>query len=263
MKILLLSDLHGVIPEVKEKDFDFVIAAGDYSNTIGLRDYVFKNWEKIVQGAELHEIVPKEELKMMNERRYKSMVNCLNWLDSLGKKVFLIYGNGDITKKQNKHEAYQVGNIEDEVKRRKNLELLKASVTELENIQLIGLSGYVTISKRFDKKSLSKLKGQLTKMFKKIDPNKTTIFLTHDVPFGKFDEVRGEGPLKGQRIGDKLLLEYIEKFQPDFHICGHMHENCGRDNIGKTTVINPGDAKSNRYAVLEIKEDKSFNVTFY
>lgn len=43
--------------------------------------------------------------------------------------------------------------------------------------------------------------------------------------------------------GSKGVRKAIEKFQPDIHICGHIHETHGiEDNIGKTKVINVGKA---------------------
>jgi putative phosphoesterase len=44
----------------------------------------------------------------------------------------------------------------------------------------------------------------------------------------------------GLHVGSKALRTYIEKFQPDLVICGHVHEARGVDTIGKTLVINPG-----------------------
>ncbi|MDD5418151.1 MAG: metallophosphoesterase family protein [Candidatus Nanoarchaeia archaeon] len=263
MKILLISDLHGVIPDIKTEDYDFVICAGDLSNTTGYREYIFDNWEKFVEGAELHEIIPQEEYIRLSKQRFESMVKVLDWLNSLGKKVFLVYGNGDINRNTIKRlKWYEYKSMEDEVKKRENLKLLKTSQAFFEDIQILGLSGYMSVRQRNDKKEISKFRKRLNRLFRYMDSEKTIIFLTHDVPYGKFDMVKNEGPLKGEQIGNKHILEAIKKYQPNFHICGHMHESRGQEKIGKTTVINPGDAKMNRYAVLEINKD-GFNVIFH
>jgi len=64
---------------------------------------------------------------------------------------------------------------------------------------------------------------------------------------GKFILVTHEPPLStaldyvgGLHLGSSAIRSFIEKTQPDFCICGHFHENAGKeDKIGKTIIINP------------------------
>jgi putative phosphoesterase len=62
------------------------------------------------------------------------------------------------------------------------------------------------------------------------------VLLSHTPPIKtKVDKI-----LLGLHVGSKALRTYIEKFQPDLVICGHIHEARGIDTIGKTLLINPG-----------------------
>jgi putative phosphoesterase len=44
----------------------------------------------------------------------------------------------------------------------------------------------------------------------------------------------------GQHVGSYAVRSYIEKYEPDLVICGHIHEARGVDNIKKTLILNPG-----------------------
>jgi hypothetical protein len=57
-----------------------------------------------------------------------------------------------------------------------------------------------------------------------------------------------------RHAGSTAVREFIEKYQPDVTICGHIHEGRGKDVIGKTQVINCGPAGKGYYAVIELGE---------
>ncbi|MBI2124506.1 metallophosphoesterase [Candidatus Woesearchaeota archaeon] len=75
--------------------------------------------------------------------------------------------------------------------------------------------------------------------FKKIikqNSGKKIILVTHAPPYGtKLDK------LGRSHAGSKSFRNFIEKYKVDLHVCGHLHENFGKeDRIGKTEIINPG-----------------------
>lgn len=77
------------------------------------------------------------------------------------------------------------------------------------------------------------------KRFEKIirkNKAKKIILVTHAPPYGtKVDLIVGE------YCGNKTLRNFIIKNKIDLHICGHLHENFGKeDKIKKTRIINPG-----------------------
>lgn len=52
-------------------------------------------------------------------------------------------------------------------------------------------------------------------------------------------------------VGSPLVRKFIENYQPDFCLSGHIHEGIGQVNIGKTIVANPGAFMDGHYGVLD------------
>lgn len=77
-------------------------------------------------------------------------------------------------------------------------------------------------------KKLNKLKRKKGKL----------ILVTHEPPLNTaLDNI------EGIHLGSNAIRRFIEKIQPEYCICGHFHENAGKeDRIGKTKIINPGPA---------------------
>lgn len=51
-------------------------------------------------------------------------------------------------------------------------------------------------------------------------------------------------------VGSKKVREFIEKYQPNYCICGHIHEGIGVDKIGKTIIMNAGSFAEAHYGYL-------------
>jgi Icc-related predicted phosphoesterase len=78
------------------------------------------------------------------------------------------------------------------------------------------------------------------------------ILVAHDPPFGS---KTAELP-SGENVGNKSVLEFIQRVQPDICLTGHIHEANTEDFIGKTKVLNPGMLCMGGYALIQLKEDK-------
>ena len=77
------------------------------------------------------------------------------------------------------------------------------------------------------------------------------VLIAHAPPYASAcDRLRSGAP-----VGSTAVRDFIEKYQPDICICGHIHESRAHDRIGTTEVINPGDFGSGGYAVLRYAED--------
>ncbi len=71
------------------------------------------------------------------------------------------------------------------------------------------------------------------------------ILMTHAPPKDtKVDRIES-----GDHVGSEAIRKIVEEYQPDFHFCAHIHEAAGEDEIGKTRIINPGQAG---FVLLEI-----------
>lgn len=62
------------------------------------------------------------------------------------------------------------------------------------------------------------------------------ILVTHSPPKGVGDVTSG-----GQSVGSTAIRDAIARVQPEFAVCGHIHDSWGaRGMIGKTEVVNLG-----------------------
>ncbi len=81
------------------------------------------------------------------------------------------------------------------------------------------------------------------------------VLVTHSPPYNTSLDVIWNG----SHIGSKAIRSYVEKYQPNLVISGHIHEARGIDNIGVSLLVNPGPAKNGYYAEAEFVEGE-FNV---
>lgn len=60
----------------------------------------------------------------------------------------------------------------------------------------------------------------------------------------------------GHHAGSVSVREFIEEYQPQVCLTGHIHEAVGKDRIGDTLVFNPGMLKDGGYVELIEKEGR-------
>jgi Icc-related predicted phosphoesterase len=82
------------------------------------------------------------------------------------------------------------------------------------------------------------------------------VLLTHAPPHGARDE------LPFGHVGSKAIRKFVDRV--DLIVCGHIHEAKGTEKIGKTVVVNPGEACKGSCALITIEEEenKSIEVEF-
>jgi hypothetical protein len=77
------------------------------------------------------------------------------------------------------------------------------------------------------------------------------ILVSHTPPLRtKADRIRS-----GVHVGSKAVRTFIEKHQPAFCLCGHIHEARSCDRIGKTRIINPGMIRDSGWIEVLINND--------
>jgi uncharacterized protein len=82
------------------------------------------------------------------------------------------------------------------------------------------------------------------------------IFVPHVPPKGTaLDKI-----LMGKHVGSAAVRTFVERYQPDVLICGHIHESRGTDVLGKTQMVNCGTAGHGFYAVIEISNAVSIQL---
>ncbi|MEW6380798.1 MAG: metallophosphoesterase [bacterium] len=63
----------------------------------------------------------------------------------------------------------------------------------------------------------------------------------------------------GQHAGSSAVREFIEKYQPQVCLTGHIHEARAQDRIGRTKIVNPGMLGNGGYVEVH-REGASLNV---
>ncbi len=63
-------------------------------------------------------------------------------------------------------------------------------------------------------------------------------------------------------VGSKAIQKFVDRV--DLIVCGHIHEAKGIEIVGKTVVVNPGEACKGSCAVITIEEaeNKPIDVEF-
>lgn len=273
LKILTIGDFHGKMPaklkaRVRKISYDIVLCTGDLADTNKIRDLIFKNWDTL-KDKELEDILPKKFFKQITVKAINSMQPLINWLSSLKKPVYLVYGNGDYP--SSKTGRFKAKSLNSRLKENKEITLLARKLLTVSNYGLLGFSGYKPFEaekkKRNSKKEKLKVKRakkEFGKLFKKFRNERRLIVLFHDPPYNcKLDKITNKkSPRYGEHYGDKILKKAIKKYQPFLVVCGHMHETQGKCKIGRTMVINPGAAYEGKAALIELENERIKNIRF-
>ena len=142
-------------------------------------------------------------------------------LNNFNKKIIMIHGNHEDASTFVKYS-----------KRFDNIVFIHKKHFVFEDALFFGFGGggFSSIDKNFE---------HFSKKFKKIineNLDKKIILVTHAPPYKtKLDNI------DGAYCGNKSIRHFIEKNKVDLLICGHLHENFGKeDKIHKTVILNPG-----------------------
>jgi uncharacterized protein len=145
----------------------------------------------------------------------------LKKLNGLKRKVLLVHGN---------HETD--GSTRKLCKKYENLIYLHKTFYKHNGHIFLGYGGggFSLIEPEFNRTS-----DKFDKIIK-MNRGRKIIFVTHAPPYNtKLDLIIGN------HCGNKTFRNFVSKNNIDLYICGHLHENFGKeDKIKKTKVINPG-----------------------
>lgn len=276
VKFLIIGDLHGNKPKIYSKDFDAIIAPGDFCSD-NLRKYMFQALKKEIQiGKEYwwYNLMSKARAKKEVIKSLKDGRKILEFLNSFNKPVFALPGNWDWTgretwesPKKNYWTSYLIKGL-------KNIRNCHKNKFKFKDLTIIGHG--ITSSpeypqketiKRYTKKELANKKKKYVKLFnqmsKKFKKEEKIIFLSHNIPYNtKLDKIINKSsPMNGKHMGSLLARQLIEKHKPLVSIGGHMHEHFGKDKLGNTTIINAGFG-SYVNTILEINDNKITKLNF-
>ncbi len=96
----------------------------------------------------------------------------------------------------------------------------------------------------------NEIRDILSKGYKMVENALIKIMVCHTPPKGSGLDVISAGVA----VGSPAVTDFIEEFQPDLCLTGHIHEAKGEAMIGKTKVINPGMTKDGGWIEIVIDE---------
>src|SRR3989344_1569310 len=99
-KFLIIGDLHGNKPQIYDKNFDAIIAPGDFCSD-ALRKYMFQALKIRIETKDnsinWYDVIPKKKAKKEVTKSLKDGRKILEYLNSFNKPVFALPGNWDWT----------------------------------------------------------------------------------------------------------------------------------------------------------------------
>jgi Icc-related predicted phosphoesterase len=279
MRLLIIGDFHGKFPvklmrRIKKERFDLIISPGDFCGSKKLGELFFKYAYET--DKELWEFIGKRKVNKLEKESFEAGINILRKLNDFGKPVIIVRGNWD------PQGWYEVGypmvrnpyikRFKRHLDKMKNIRMIDFKSLKLKNINFIGYprSTYPGVFNKHVEKKMKKKHGKdadkilnrlekdnkkLFELFKK-KFKRRSIFVSHNCPYNtKLDKIK-KGEQKGKHYGGWLIKKLILAFRPRLVICGHMHENPGKEIVGKSLVVNPGAAMDGRAAIIDYPEDK-------
>jgi Icc-related predicted phosphoesterase len=90
----------------------------------------------------------------------------------------------------------------------------------------------------------------LAAAYPKISGTKFKIIVVHQPPLGAQDTL-----YNGESSGSVCLRRFIEEYQPDLLLCGHIHEDRGECNLGSTRIVNVGELRQGFAALIDLGEE--------
>ncbi len=122
-----------------------------------------------------------------------------------------------------------------------------------EDIGIMGV-GYSTPTPFMTPSEVSddKLAQWLNEGYEQVKHLMKLILVAHDPPLGSKAALLPSG----ENVGNRSVLEFIQRVQPDICLTGHIHEAESEDYIGRTKILNPGMLGMGGYVLIRLQEGK-------
>ncbi|MDO8517339.1 MAG: metallophosphoesterase family protein [Nanoarchaeota archaeon] len=282
MKILAIGDFHGDFPEklkvlIKNEKPKLILSTGDYAGIKEWRPLLKKIFKARNNGKNLSalEILGTKKYNLLLKKDFNDGKKVIENLNKLKIKTFSVFGNGDWYEPIPNDSKRNYAKL---IKKLNYIKNINRGHGSFEKLKITGFGGYLDPDAYFTKIGIKAInEDKETNKERKIGydyeeeklmnliKNKPEILLIHYTPYGCLDRLKEkDSPLNGKNLGVSSYNRAIEKFKPVLVICGHMHENQGSCNIGKTIIVNPGSASEGKAAIIEFdeKEKKIKGVKF-
>jgi Icc-related predicted phosphoesterase len=293
VKILVVGDLHGAMPRIHFKEFDYVLVTGDICSDDGFRP-MYKKWFSLLK--KMGDDAPSPE-KLMEEMYGKGAEDkfeknnldkgrkILERLNSYGVPVLFVPGNWDQSygktriKNVQKSRYNKLRSVMDRwFALRSNRRLLQGfeNVYDLqfglykdEFVNFIGYGltnnvdnfredirkkGLSDLERKELGESFDKILRRLPKLWKNRNKKVPIIFCSHNMPYGVMDKsLIKKSYAYKKSLGSWVARRFCLKKKPAVCVGGHLHEYYGKRKLGVTTVVNAGFGRDAQ-VLLDVNE---------
>ena len=280
MKFLIVGDLHGQMPKIHFKEFDAIIAPGDFCSD-KMKPLIWQAMREREKNPECtlrwRDLAGKEKSHAMTEESLADGRKILEYLDTFGVPVYIVPGNWDWTGEDPDDLFFKRNRYPELFHGLKNVVDVHHRIVDAGGYNFIGYGissapEYLEGKQRFSRLKPGKLADAkkeynhklrlISSLFKKA--TKPVLFMSHNVPFDTpLDLITNKDSVAyGQHYGSVVTRRIVEQYQPVVCIGAHMHEHFGKCKIGKTVCINAGfGSKVNTF--LELENGTIRQITFY
>jgi len=283
MKFLIVGDLHGQKPKIHFKDFDAIIAPGDFCSDAP-RKHMFAAMKKRKEtGKDVwwwDMVDGKRKGMQMVKQSLADGRKITEYLNSFGVPVYAVPGNWDWSPEDPRDPDCMLLNrnyYPDLFEGLSNIIDVHLRGYTIDGLRIIGhgiTSGPEMPQTPKEQKGTPISVVSLTRWYERrlerlrqlfLRSPLPALFLSHNVPYNTaLDQITNlHNPRHGQHFGSVIARRLIEEFQPPVCVGAHMHEHFGKCMMGKTVCINAGfGGKVN--TLLELSDSgKILQLRFY
>jgi hypothetical protein len=130
----------------------------------------------------------------------------------------------------------------------------------IEDVGFLGMGGMVAKdSRRLEDTARyyhrdDEVYGTLAAAYQDVSGTRCKIVVVHQPPWRAQDTL-----YNGESSGSVSLRCFVQEYQPDLLLCGHIHEARGECFIGSTRIVNVGELRRGFAALIEIGEEITVN----
>jgi Icc-related predicted phosphoesterase len=264
MKIAAIGDPHGNLEKIRSiplEKIDLALLTGDLGKTDNLRKQAYE-FISIKRPGPEQIAACADGFREAFIQSHRTALKLVSYIAGFC-PVFIVRGNADLSNYDIRKFAHTF---------RTELPYLYQGLLEIKDVRLIdnrpavfqgvrigGLKFFSDISwaQEFELDGIRKIREKAVKETQRAGRaldrfGKLDILLTHVPPYGVLDQVDSKvipPSWVGRHAGSRIVLDYVMDMQPDYVICGHIHEAEGYRRLGASQVYNLG---AGGYKIIEM-----------
>ena len=130
---------------------------------------------------------------------------------------------------------------------------LEGKPRQIGDIEIIGVGGSLPCpSQTLHERSEQEFERALSRQLAALTRKDSLVAVVHQPPV----ETALDRALLGGHVGSHAVRAFIEECEPTLFFSGHIHESQAVQQIGKTTLVNPGPFMKGNYFIAEIIENE-------